>query len=73
MGLAYQIVDLSESERNAFAMWRARQRKISDDDVPPAVRCDGCGAYHADDEWCDYCGRGKPSVPLVRRRLTNTK
>lgn len=73
MGVPYEIRQSSKADRNAFATWLERQRKISDDIIPPAVHCDGCGAYHADDEWCEYCGKGKPSVPIVRRRLTNTK
>lgn len=54
------------SERRAFAMWIERQNNNRSEE-PPAVRCQGCGAYHADDEWCGYCGNGRPSVPKIKR------
>ena len=36
------------------------------------VKCQNCGANYWQGEPCEYCGP-RPSVPVVRRRLTNTK
>ncbi len=62
-----QIHYAGQRDRRAFSMWVERQRKIDPDDAI-AARCEGCGAYHLHDEWCEYCGRGMPSVPRIKRK-----
>ena len=54
-----------QQEQNAAGFRRSGlSRKV--------VKCQNCGANHFESGPCEYCGP-RPSVPVVRRRLTDTK
>ena len=51
--------------RHAMTEWKARLPPMLHDRV---VQCDGCGATHIEGRLCEYCDRGRSSVPEVKRK-----